>query len=129
MIKNILSNKTAVVYIEDPNNLLSLQQFHPCFDISFQPDEYVSPKQASKMLGVNINAIYDFAKRGFLPMEKLLVSRTARPIKLISKNHLEYFKKNYVLSKGINKNELANFQIISGPSVNNGIINLYIRRR
>ena len=56
-------------------------------------------QQTSKELGVNINAIYDFAKRGFLPIKKLQTGRTARPIKLISRSRIEQFKNNYVLSK------------------------------
>lgn len=127
VIKNILSNKTAMIYIEDPNNLLSLQQFHPCFDNSLQPEQYISPKQASEILGVNINAIYDFAKRGFLTIEKQQVGRTARPVKLIPQHNIDSFKNNYVLSKQLKPEDKHKFELISGPTVNGGLVNLYVR--
>ncbi|MEI6897635.1 MAG: TniQ family protein [Psychromonas sp.] len=127
VIESILSNQTAVIYIEVPNNTFSLLQFHPCFDISFQPDKYVSPKQASEAIGVNINAIYDFVKRGFLIIKKQQVGRTARPVKLIPQHSIDSFKNNYVLNKQINLIDKPNYQIISGPSIDDGIVNLYIK--
>lgn len=127
VIENILSRKTAVIYIEDPTNQLSLQQFHPCFDNTLQPDAYLSPKQASVILGVNINAIYDFAKRGFLIIEKQQVGRTARPVKLIPQHNIDSFKNNYVLSKYIKCEDKHKFDLISGPTVNGGLVNLYVR--
>ncbi len=127
VIENIVINKTAVIYTENPNNPFSLQQFHPCFDNTVQPDEYVSPKQASEAIGVNINAIYDFAKRGFLTIEKQQVSRTARPVQLIPQYSIDSFKSNYVLSKHINSIDKPNYQIISGPNIDNGIVNLYMK--
>jgi len=127
IIESILSNKTTVIYIEDPTNLLSLQQFHPCFDSTFQAKGYVSPLQASKELGVNINAIYDFVKRGFLTIEKQQVSRTSRPVKLIPQHSIDYFNKTYTLRKNLNKRELKNYILISGPKSNGGIVNLYAK--
>jgi hypothetical protein len=126
VIENILFNKTAMIYIEEPNNLLSLQQFHPCFDNTFQPDAYISPKQASKTIGVNINAIYDFIKRGFLIIEKQQVGRTTRPVKLIPQRSIESFKNNYVLSKHFKSEDKHKFELISGPTVNLGLVNLYV---
>jgi hypothetical protein len=127
MLNDILSGKTAVTFVENYSNPLSLQQFHPCFNDSDQPDGYLSPQQASEELGVNINAIYDFAKRDFLPIKKLQTGRTARPIKLISRSSIEQFKNIYVLSKHINKINRSHFKLISGPSINGGVVNLYIR--
>ncbi|WP_160063693.1 TniQ family protein [Psychromonas sp. L1A2] len=127
VIENIVINKTAVIYTENPNNPLSLQQFHPCFDVSLQPNKYVSPKQASKILGVNINAIYDFAKRGFLIIEKQQVGRTARPVKLIPKYSIDSFKNNYVLNKHFKSEDKHKFELISGPAINGGLVNLYVR--
>lgn len=127
VIKNILSNKTAVIYVENESNLFSIQQFQPCFDNTFQPDEYLSPKQASETLGVNINAIYDFAKRGFLIIEKQQVGRTARPVKLIPKHSIESFKNKYVLNKQFKCKDKYRYQLISGPGINGGVVNLYVR--
>jgi hypothetical protein len=127
VIENVILNKLVVIYIEDPNNQLSLQQFHPCFDNTFQPDAYLSPKQASIELGVNINAVYDFAKRGFLIIEKQQVGRTARPVKLIPKYSIDSFKNNYVLSKQLKPEDKHKFELISGPTVNGGLVNLYVR--
>jgi len=127
LLNDILSGETAVTFIENPSNLLNLQQFHPCFDGSDQPDDYLSPQQASEELDVNINAIYDFAQRNFLSIKKLQTGRSARPIKLISRSSIEQFKNNYVLSKHINKINRAHLKLISGPNINGGIVNLYIR--
>jgi len=128
IIECILSKKTTVIYIKDPANLFSLQQFHPCFDNHFQPDDFISPLQASKELGVNINAIYDFVKRGFLTIEKKQVSRTSRPVKLIPQHNVDSFKNQYVLSKQLSRNIKQNYELISGPSINGGVVNLYIKK-
>ena len=127
VIENIIINKLVAIYIEDPNNQLSLQQFHPCFDISFQPYEYVSPKQASEILGVNINAIYDFIKRGFLIGEKKQVGRTSRRVMLIQQSSINYFKKYYFLTRDISKSKKQNYQLKSGPRKDGGSVNLYIK--
>ena len=127
VIKNILNDKIAMVYFENLNNLFSLQQFHPYLDLSFQPNEYVSPKQVSENLEVNINAIYDFVKRGFLLGSKKQVGRTSRKVMLIHQSSINNFKDHYYLKSNINKSEKQNYRLVSGPKEGGGLVNLYVK--
>lgn len=127
VIKKILTDKIAMEYVENLNNLFSLQQFHPYLDLSFQPNEYVSPKQVSENLEVNINAIYDFVKRGFLLGSKKQVGRTSRKVMLIHQSSINYFKEHYYLKSNINKSEKQNYRLVSGPKKGDGLVNLYVK--
>jgi len=105
---------------------LSLEQFTPAFDINDQQNsQYISPTEATIELGVNINAIYDFIKLGYLQHEKQQVQRTARPIKMIPKASINKFKLRYLLTRQVKNVSPGNVSLISGPRIDGCCVNLY----
>jgi len=125
LIKSMLEGDVRYGYIPNKKKALSLQQFSPCFDDNDEPfDNSLSPTEAKIELGVNINAIYDFIKLGYLECEKQQVKRTARPIKMITQKSIENFKSKYRLSRQL-KNSAHNLQLVSGPKIDGCCVNIY----
>jgi hypothetical protein len=128
LIQNMLSKEQPYILIRDEESPLSMQQFRACISEKWQPELYVRPKEASEQLNVNINAIYNFFKKGFLRERKCLTGRTARPIKLVSCKSLDRFKSLYFLRHQIPAHKISMFKLISGPKVDAGIVNIYTRK-
>lgn len=128
LIKAMLTGDISFGYKANKKRLLSLEQFTPCFDANDESLAYfLSPTEATIALGVNINAIYDFIKLGYLKCEKLQVKRTARAIKMIPKTSIEKFKLQYFLSKNTKKMNPNDIYLISGPKVDGCCVNLYCK--
>ena len=125
LIKSMLEKSINYGYTANKKQPLSLDQFAPYFDASDEPiTDFLSPTEAKIELGVNINAIYDFIKLGYLECEKQQVKRTARPIKMIHKASIDKFKSRYLLSKQLNLPK-ANYLKISGPDIDECCVNLF----
>lgn len=125
LIQSMLNGDISFGYRPNKKRLLSLEQFTPYFDDNDKPlTGFLSPAEAKKVLGVNINAIYDFIKLGYLECHKLQVKRTARPIKMITQKSIENFKSKYRLSRQL-KTSTHNWQLVSGPRVDGCCVNIY----
>lgn len=128
LIQKMLSNEVKYGYIASKNKPLSLGQFTPTFEsYDDTSDDFLTPPEVCSTLGINKNAVYDFIKVGLLVCTKQNVKRTARPIKLIPKISISQFKKKYLLRHQLNGTSLNSFEIISGPKINGGLINVYRR--
>ncbi|MBL4941607.1 MAG: TniQ family protein [Colwellia sp.] len=126
LIQSMLNGDINFGYIPNKNQPLSLEQFSPCFDANDEPlTDFLSPTEAKIELGVNINAIYDFIKSGYLECEKKQVKRTARPVKMIPKASIDKFKSQYLLTKQAKKSKGFNIKLISGPKIDGCCVNLY----
>ena len=72
----MLTGDISFGYKPNKKQLLSLEQFTPYYDANDEPlADFLSPTEATIELGVNINAIYDFIKLGYLECEKQQVKR------------------------------------------------------
>jgi len=125
LIQSMLNDSISFGYKSNKKRPLSLQQFTPCFDANDEPiSDFLSPTEATIELGVNINAIYDFIKLGYLECDKLQVKRTARPIKMITQKSIENFKSKYRLSRQL-KTSAHILQLVSGPRIDGCCVNIY----
>jgi hypothetical protein len=125
LIQSMLNDSISFGYKSNKKRPLSLQQFTPCFDANDEPiSDFLSPIEATIELGVNINAIYDFIKLGYLECDKLQVKRTARPIKMITQKSIENFKSKYRLSRQL-KTSAHSLQLVSGPRIDGCCVNIY----
>lgn len=115
--------KQEFYFIKDNCHKYSLRQFYPLpfsyKEIEF--NDYLTPKQTSKFLKVNINAIYDLIKRQFLEMLEVKTPIQARKIKVIPKSSVSKFQYKYIL-KPLSKNDLL---CVSGPKIDGGVVNVY----
>ena len=127
VLMNMLLGKLPYKYIPDIKNTLSLQQFHPIQQDIAEPsvEGFITPNQAAKTLGVNINAIYGLIGRGFIKVKKLKVPSHTRRISLVRSHSLRLFQKHFIL-KPISKRHLV---CISGPKIDGGIVNIYQRKQ
>jgi hypothetical protein len=129
LIQSMLNGDINYGYTPNKKKPLSLEQFTPAFDINDQQNsQYISPTEATIELGVNINAIYDFIKLGYLQHEKQEVKRTARPVKMIPKASINKFKSRYLLTRQARKLKGNNIELISGPKTDGCCVNLYTQR-
>jgi hypothetical protein len=127
LIQSMLEKSINYGYTANKKQPLSLEQFTPSFDANDIPlNDFLSPTEATDELGVNINAIYDFIKLGYLECDKLQVKRTARPIKMITQKSIENFKFKYRLSRQL-KTSAHNLQLVSGPRIDGCCVNIYAR--
>tara|TARA_R110002050_G_scaffold120067_8_gene237982 strand:- start:2283 stop:4052 length:1770 start_codon:yes stop_codon:yes gene_type:complete len=127
LIQSMLAGDISFGYKPNKKRPLSLEQFTPYFDANDEPiTDFLSPTEATIELGVNINAIYDFIKLGYLECEKQQVKRTARPIKMITQKSIENFKSKYRLSRQL-KTSSYNLQLVSGPRIDGCCVNLYCK--
>ena len=125
LIKSMLNGDITFGYKPNKKRSLSLEQFTPCFDANDEPiANFLSPTEATIELGVNINAIYDFIKLGYLECLKLQVKRTARPIKMIPKTSIEKFKSQYFLYNQLSLPK-ANYARLAGPNIDGCCVNVY----
>ena len=125
LIQSMLTGDISFGYKPNKKQLLSLEQFTPYYDANDEPlADFLSPTEATIELGVNINAIYDFIKLGYLECEKQQVKRTARPIKMVTKKSIENFKSKYRLSRQL-KTAAHNLQLVSGPRIDGCCVNIY----
>lgn len=127
LIKGMLDGVIKYGYIANKERLLSLAQFTPIFESEeVSNNQFLSPQEATKELEVNINAIYDFIKLGYLKCKKLKVKRTARPVKMIPKRSIDKFKSNYRLSKQMRDNtNCKQVKLISGPNIDGCCVKVY----
>jgi hypothetical protein len=125
LIKSMLNGDINFGYKANKKRSLSLEQFTPYLDANDEPiTNFLSPNEAKIELGVNINAIYDFIKLGYLECDKQQVKRTARPIKMITQKSIENFKSKYRLSRQL-KTSAHNLQLVSGPRIDGCCVNIY----
>lgn len=126
LIQSMLNGDINFGYTSNKKRPLSLEQFTPYFDADDEPfADFLSPAEATIELGVNINAIYDFIKLGYLQYEKQQVKRTARPIKMIPKASIDKFKSRYLLTRQAKNLKGNNIELISGPKIDGCCVNLY----
>jgi DNA-binding transcriptional MerR regulator len=127
LIKGMLNGDIKYGYTACKAHPLSLEQFTSAFEPEEVPCSlFFSPKEAAKELEVNINAIYDFIKLGYLECKKLGVKRTPRPVKMIPKASIDRFKFCYRLTKQITDNvNNMNMKLISGPKIDGSCVKVY----
>ncbi|MDK2763371.1 MAG: helix-turn-helix domain-containing protein [Alteromonas macleodii] len=128
-IKAILAGTLNCRMVADPSQPLSLHQFVPIPSLAEHEKDFVSPKEASELVGVNINAIYDWMKHGFISYQKRNVGRTARTVKLISKSSLAQFKRKFRVGIPTSTINRQAYTPVSGPKVDGACVNLYSLRR
>ncbi len=127
LMLSMLNGDINYGYTQNKKKPLSLEQFTPAFDINDQPNsQYISPTEATIELGVNINAIYDFIKLGYLQHEKQEVKRTARPVKMIPKASINKFKSRYLLTRQVKKVAVNNIELVSGPKIDGCCVKVYL---
>jgi|GEM_PF-3037294 len=128
LIQSMLEKSINYGYTANKKQPLSLEQFTPSFDANDKPlNDFLSPTEAKIELGVNINAIYDFIKLGYLECNKLQVKRTARPIKMIPKASINKFKSRYLLTRNTKNMHPNDIYLTSGPMVDGCCVNLYCK--
>lgn len=126
LVQSMLTGDISYGYTPNKKQPLSLKQFSPYFDANDEPlNDFLSPTEAAKALGVNINAIYDFIKLSYLECEKKQVKRTPCAIKMIPKTSIDNFKSRYLLSKQIGNFKRDKIELISGPKIDGCCVNLY----
>jgi len=126
LLQLMLNGDISYGYTSNKKQTLSLDQFTPAFNAEDKPcADFMTPTEATAILGVNINAIYDFIKFGYLECEKLQVKRTARPIKMIPKASIDKFTLLYLLSRQAKKLKGTGIKLISGPKIDGCCVNLY----
>ncbi len=126
LIQSMLDGDISYGYALNKKQPFSLEQFSPYFDANDEPlDNFLSPTEATIALGVNINAIYEFIKLGYLECKKLQVKRTARPVKMIPKASIDEFKSRYLLTSQARKLKGNNIELISSPKIDGSCVNLY----
>ncbi|PKG83840.1 hypothetical protein CXF85_10095 [Colwellia sp. 75C3] len=129
LIKKMLNGKVDYAYSGSNNAPFSLIRFTPIFqtddDVS---SELLTPQEACSTLGINKNVIYEFIKIGLIDCLKQKVNRTPRPIKLIPKASIIQFKTCYLLKHQLNGIPVSDIELISGPKINGGLINVYQRK-
>jgi hypothetical protein len=127
LMLSMLNGDINYGYTPNKKKPLSLEQFTPCFDANDESfADFLSPTEATIELGVNINAIYDFIKLGYLKCEKLQVKRTARPIKMIPKLSIDKFKSQYLLTRQVKKVAVNNIELVSGPKIDGCCVKVYL---
>ncbi|WP_233078864.1 hypothetical protein, partial [Rheinheimera soli] len=128
-IRDMLNGKMTYSFAENKSKPFSIEQFVPMALGDDQKIEgYLSPCEASGVLGVNINAIYDFIKRGYLDVEMKSVQRTTRPIKMIPTASIQQFKYRFILSGSRGKTSHLHSKI-SGPKLDGCCVNVYLNSR
>jgi len=126
LTQSMLNGDINFGYTSNKKRPLSLEQFTPYFDANDKPlADFLSPTEATKALGVNINAVYDFIKLGYLEFDKQQVKRTARPIKMIPKASIDKFKSRYLLTRQAKMLKGNNLELMSGPKIDGCCVNLY----
>jgi hypothetical protein len=128
LISKMLDGEIKYSFKANKRKPFSLSQFKVQFEpIDNTPFEYMSPVETCAILHINKNAVYDLVKKNMLECKKLKVMRTARPIKLISRKSIEMFKAKYILKYEIQSTSLGDYKAISGPKIDGGIVNIYLR--
>ncbi|MBM7070674.1 TniQ family protein [Shewanella sp. 202IG2-18] len=129
VICKMLSGRLSFTLSQSKSSPLSFQQFTPMLSIEDPEDElHLTPSDACKKLGINKNVIYDFIKRGFVKGVKLKVNRTTRPVLHITATSIKEFQARYYLRHQLKGKPLQDYELISGTSVDDGIINLYTNK-
>lgn len=128
LIAKMLGGAVEYNYEECKERPFSLRQFIPIFSNEDQSSsEYLSPNEASGVLGININAIYDLIKRGYLDVEMKSVNRTARPVKMIPVSSIQKFNAHFMFS-GAGKKPHQDLKI-AGPKLDGCCVNVYLNFR
>jgi len=128
-INLVLKNKLVATYRCDSERPYSIKQFAFFHNKQMLPEGYLTPKQAAARLGININAIYDFLKLGYLCQEPHKIERTTRLVKLIPATSLNFFKSKYALSRELTKEQKRSLRLISGPDIDGATVKLYCRKK
>ena len=123
IITNMQTGILEFEYVPNTKHPLSLKQFRPIPPSLLAPNtsKYATPDQVANELHININAIYEFIKKGFLKAEKVFTNVHTRRVLLIHKSSIDEFNKRFVLKPHSKQNLIC----VSGPSVNGGIVNVY----
>lgn len=126
VIRKMLNGEITYLYVSctDITKSLSLNQFIPFLRHEVDDLDFFTPKEASKYLSVNVNAIYFWIKKGLLKATKKKVNNVTRPIIMIDITDAYEFKSKYILSK--NRVYNKKYTAISGPQIDGGIVNLFI---
>lgn len=123
VVSDMLAGKVKFAFHPDKNRPLSLNQFHPL--VTDEPDfshlGYLMPKQVTRLLGVNLNAVYDLAKRNYLDSQMIKLPSHSRKICLITVESINAFKAKYVLKPRKRDNLIC----ISGPKIDGALLNIY----
>ena len=125
VIRKMLNGELTYLYVGSTGitKKLSLNQFIPFLRHEVDEPDFFTPKEASKYLSVNINAIYFWIKKGLLKATRKKVNNVTRPIIMIKTESALDFKSKYTLSKERNKNR--KYTVISGPKIDGGIVYVY----
>lgn len=125
LLQQMISGNIRFIVNADDKCPLSLKQFVPIQKkMEVLPKGYVSPEQASYLIGINVNAIYFLLKHQFLIGTKRMTNKASRPILLIKKTVIDNFINEFVV-KPRNKRGLI---LVSGPKVDGGAVNIYKKR-
>lgn len=123
VVSDMLAGKIKFAFHPDKGRPLSLNQFHPL--VTDEPDfshlGYLMPKQVTRLLGVNLNAVYDLAKRNYLDSQMIKLPSHSRKICLITAESINAFKAKYVLKP----QKRDNLVCISGPKIDGALLNIY----
>jgi len=128
-IRAILAGRLNCRMVADQSQPLSLHQFVPIPSLAEHEKDFISPKEASKLIGAYINAIYDWMKRGFISYQKRNIERTARPVKLISNSSLAQFKRKFEIGIPTSATNRQRYTQVSGPNIDGACVKLYSLRR
>tara|TARA_R110001583_G_scaffold195537_1_gene375646 strand:+ start:15519 stop:17273 length:1755 start_codon:yes stop_codon:yes gene_type:complete len=128
LLQRMLSDEVKYTYIHYPSSQLSLGQFYPEFKTSETEHlGLLTPKEACTALGINKNVIYDLVTKGLIDSTRQSVKRTPRPVLLIPRSSVDTFKSKYLLKHQMGNVPMNNLNIISGPKIDGGLINIYQR--
>lgn len=123
IINEMLCGQLKFTYHPNNHSPLSLTQFSP-----FANDEpelyqfdYLTPRQVALMLGVNINAVYDLVKLGYLNRQMVKLPRHTREVCLISIDSVNDFQTKY----SIKPQTRRALTCVSGPKIDGALLNIY----
>lgn len=121
LAREILYSQRPVI---DTSKLWTLSQFQICRITETNKPDLIPPRVAAEQISVNINAVYDWIKRGFITAISQKKQNVTHPVTMLHINNIEEFKKKYILSKNLKKDK--RYKLISGPKLDGGVVNLYI---
>lgn len=125
IINEMLCGKLEFTYHPNDHNPLSLTQFSPV--ANDEPElyqfNYLTPRQVALMLGININAVYDLVKRGYLNRQMVKIPRHTRRVCLISIDSVNDFQSKYLIKPQKRRTLIC----VSGPQIDGALLNIYRR--
>lgn len=121
LAREILYSQRPII---DTSKLWTLSQFQICRITETNKPDLIPPRLAAEQISVNINAVYDWIKRGFITAVPQKKQNVTHPVTMLHINNIEEFKTKYILSK--NRKKDKRYKLISGPKLDGGVVNLYI---